>query len=166
MSYTIENGLIIGPEPGRCAGYILNFTGHGSYDPTGKIMLGELELTQAQVDAHNQALGQAEVQAMVKDGKGLFYLSWDQPACTPANPRWQQENCGEWYNRNYRVSNWSGSFKAPSVSVKRGYSYGFGRFETHWVWFTGPDGQQWYGVRKGDGQAFRGKRLKTQPQKR
>jgi hypothetical protein len=162
MGYHIEGGLITGPTPGQCAGYVFNFQGHGAYDPTGKVKVGDLELTQAQVDEHNALLGKAEVEAAVANGKGLFYLSWEQPTCTPAAPRWQQENRGEWCNRNYQVSTWAGTFTALWVYVKRGHSYGFGRFETRWIWFTGPDGKKWYGVQKGDGQNFIGRRLKRQ----
>lgn len=47
MSYQIEGGLITGPTPGQCAGYVFNFQGHGAFDPTGKVKVGDLELTQA-----------------------------------------------------------------------------------------------------------------------
>jgi len=161
MTYTLENGLITGPQAGQCAGYIFNFAGHGAYDPTGKITIGDLELTQPQVDAHNRLLADAELQHMIAHGSGVLYLSWEQPKCTPENPRYKQERNGEWYNRNFRVSNWVGSFSTAAY-VKRGHSYGFGRFETRWVWFTGPDGKKWYGVQKGYGQSFRAKRLKNQ----
>lgn len=162
MGYQIENGLITGPQSGQCAGYIFNFTGHGSYDPTGKITIGDLEVTQEQVDAHNTILGKAEIDHAIQSGKGTFYLSYDSPPCTPENPRWKQENAGTWHYRNYRVSTWAGTFKTSYVHVKHGYSYGFGRFETFWVWFTGPDGKHWYGVLKGHMQCFNARRLKGQ----
>ena len=161
MSYTITDGLITGPQDGQCAGYILNFSGHGTFDPTGKITVGDLELTQAQVDTHNNILADYELKHIITQGKGVFYLTWDEPKCTLENPRYRQEQNGGWYNRNYRVSNWTGSFKT-SASVNHGTSYGFGRFETRWVWFTGPDGKKWYGVQKGYGQNFTAKRLKNQ----
>lgn len=136
-NYKIEGGLIVGPDEGKCAGYILNFAGHGSYDPTGKIKVGDLELTQEQVDTHNNLLSQAEIDHMKTKGVGLFYVN------------------------NDKVSNFNGTFKSPWAYVKHGYSYGFTRVQTRWVWFTGPDGKRWYGVNKGDQSCFTGKRLKT-----
>ena len=90
----------------------------------------------------------AELDHASEVGKATFYLSWDQGQGGTQS--------------NYRVSNWVGSWKSPHCFVRRGYSYGFGRFETFWVWFTGPDGKQWYGVLKGDMQCFNARRLKKQ----
>ncbi len=163
MSYTIEGGIIVGPSPNECAGYVFNFSDHGAYDPTGKIQVGDLELTQEQVDTHNRLLSDAEMQNMVQRGKGLFYLTYDAPPCTPQSPRWQQENNGTWYERNFRVSNWAGHFKAPWVYTRkfRASAYG-GDIPAFSVWFTGPDGQKWFGTQKGYGQNFIARRLKRQ----
>ena len=107
-------------------------------------------------------LAKAELDHASEVGKATFYLTYDRTICTPDNPRWRQENAGTWHYSNYRVSNWVGSWKSPHCFVRRGYSYGFGRFETFWIWFTGPDGKQWYGVLKGDMSCFNARRLKKQ----
>lgn len=160
--YKIEGGLITGPEEGKCAGYIFNFQGHGSYDPTGKIKVGELELTQEQVDAHNKILAEAEMKAVIAQGRGLFYLSYDTPKCSPDNPRWKQENAGTWRESNYRVSNWTGTFNVKAY-VQKSFTPGF-NCSTR-IYFTGPDGKQWYGIHQGEfGQVCRARRLKKQNQ--
>ena len=163
MGYTIEsNGLITGPNEGQCAGYIFNFTGHGTYDPTGRVSIGNLSLTQAQVDTHNKVLGEAELAAATEQGRGLFYLSYETPQCTPDNPRWQQENRGEWYKKNYTVSNWSGLFKVRAF-VTQSRVAGYNCSTRRHVYFTGPDGQRWYGIQQGEHtQVCRARRLKKQ----
>lgn len=159
--YENQGGLLVIPGTNQCAGYIFNFEGHGAYQPTGKVETPQGP-TQTEIDAHNAILAKAELDHAIKAGKATFYLTYDRPVCTPDNPRWRQENAGTWHYSNYRVSNWVGSWKSPHCYVRRGYSYGFGRFETFWIWFTGPDGKQWYGVLKGDMQCFNARRLKTQ----
>lgn len=47
------------------AGYIFNFTGHGAYDPNGKI---QGELSQIEIDAHNGRLARAEMDHIRKTG--------------------------------------------------------------------------------------------------
>ena len=145
--YENQGGLLVKPGTNECAGYIFNFTGHGAYQPIGKVETPQGP-TQAEIDAHNAILAKAELDHAIETGKATFYLSYDSPKCSPEN--------------NYRVSNWVGSWKSPHCYVRRGYSYGFGRFETFWIWFTGPDGKQWYGVLKGDMSCFNARRLKKQ----
>ena len=159
--YENQGGLLVKPGTNECAGYIFNFEGKGAYQPIGKVE-APTGPSQAEVDAHNALLAKAELDHMIETGRGTLYLSYDKPKCSPDNPRWKQENAGTWHYSNYRVGNWVGSWKSPWVYVQRGYSYGFGRFETKWVWFTGPDGKKWYGVNKGDMDCFNARRLKNQ----
>ena len=143
--YENQGGLLVIPGTNQCAGYVLNFEGHGAYQPIGKVETTQGP-TQAEIDAHNAILAKAELDHAIEAGKATFYLSWDQGQGGTQS--------------NYRVSNWVESWKSPHCYVRRGYSYGFGRFETCWVWFTGPDGKQWYGVLKGDMSCFNARRLK------
>ena len=143
--YENQGGLLVKPGTNECAGYIFNFTGHGAYQPIGKVETPQGP-AQAEIDAHNAILAKAELDHASEVGKATFYLSWDQGQGGTQS--------------NYRVSNWVGSWKSPHCYVRRGDSYGFGRFETFWIWFTGPDGKQWYGVLKGDMQCFNARRLK------
>ena len=149
MSTILDHGLIVDDSttPPTCAGYIFNFEGHGAFQPTGKVETTQGP-TQAEIDVHNRLLAKAELDRAIEAGKATFYLSWDQGQGGTQS--------------NYRVSNWVGSWKSPRCYVRRGYSYGFGRFETCWVWFTGPDGKQWYGVLKGGMSCFNARRLKKQ----
>ena len=125
--YENQGGLLVKPGTNECAGYIFNFTGHGAYQPIGKVETPQGP-TQAEIGAHNAILAKAELDHASKVGKATFYLSWDQGQGGTQS--------------NYRVSNWVGSWKSPHCYVRREYSYGFGRFETFWIWFTGPDGKQ------------------------
>lgn len=163
MSYTIEGGLIVGPESGQCAGYIFNFAGHGAYDPTGKIKVGDLELTEEQVKAHNKILADAELKAIVERGKGTFYFSYDlkvDPPYSPINPRWQGRSTRRY--SNYRVSNFDGTFKV-SCFANRVFTPGFNCSERWHVHFIGPDGKKWYGIHQGEThQLLRARRLKKQ----
>ena len=145
--YENQGGLLVIPGTNQCAGYIFNFEGHGAFQPTGKVETTQGP-TQAEIDVHNRLLAKAELDHAIEAGKATFYLSWDQGQGGTQS--------------NYRVSNWVGSWRSPHCYVRRGYSYGFGRFETCWVWLTGPDGKQWYGVLKGDRQCFNARRLKKQ----
>ena len=145
--YENQGGLLVIPGTNQCAGYILDFEGHGAYHPIGKVETPQGP-TKDEIAAHNAILAKAELVHAIEAGKATFYLSWDQ---------------GQGGARaNYRVSNWVGSWKSPHCYVRRGYSYGFGRFATFWIWFTGPDGKQWYGVLKGDMSCFNAGRLKKQ----
>jgi len=148
--YENQGGLLVIPGTNQCAGYIFNFEGHGGYDPEGKVKTLQ-GLTKEEIDAHNAILAKAELDHAIEAGKATFYLT-----------RHRKDPCdiGPVYESS--VSNWVGSWKSPHCYVRRGYSYGFGRFETFWVWFTGPDGKKWYGVLKGDMQCFNARRLKKQ----
>ncbi len=145
--YENQGGLLVVPGTNQCAGYIFNFDGHGAFRPMGKVETPQGP-TQAEIDTHNAILAKAELDHAIEAGRATFYLSWDHGQGG--------------IHSNYRVSNWVGSWKSPHCYVRRGYSYGFGRFETFWIWFAGPDGKQWYGVLKGGRQCFNARRLKKQ----
>lgn len=152
-TYEIQGGLIMKPGTDECAGYIWNVQGQGAYDPTGKIKVGNLELTQAEVDAHNKILGEAETKAAVKNGKGLFYFTEHKKDICYTNGR---AYAG-------KVANWIGNFKAPWVYAEKFQAAAWGGgIDAFNIWFTGPDGKKWYGVLKGDTQAFTARRLKKQ----
>lgn len=159
--YENQGGLLVKPGTNECAGYIFNFTGHGAFDPVG-VVKSETGPTQTEIDAHNSILTKAERDAMIEQGRGTFYLTKDRPPCTPDNPRWKQESAGTWCYKNYKVSQWSGTWMSPQVYVQAGKAYGFCYTDCFWVWFTGPDGKKWYGVNKGDMDCFTGRRLKNQ----
>jgi len=159
--YENQGGLLVKPGTSECAGYIFNFTGHGAYGPE-KVETAEGNPTQVEIDTHNALLSKAERDSMIANGRGTFYLTYDRPKCTPDNPRWKQENAGTWHYSNYRVSQWTGEWKAAWCYVDRKHSYGFCYVEARHVWFAGPDGKKWYGVNKGDRDCFTGRRLKNQ----
>ncbi len=148
--YENQGGLLVKPGTNECAGYIFNFEGHGAYGPT-KVETPEGGPTQAEIDAHNAILAKSEREFMVKEGRGTFYLSNRKPDICYGGNVFQAT-----------VSQWSGEWKASWSFVRGGYSYGFARVRTYWVWFTGPDGKKWYGVNKGDMDCFTGRRLKNQ----
>ncbi len=99
----------------------------------------------------------SELDWMIEHGKGTLYLHREP---------WRTNDKGEHIRSNSHdyVSNWVGTWKGKAFT-REGYSYGFCRVKTYWVWFTGPDGKQWYGVCKGDQECFNVRRLKTQPKK-
>ena len=51
--YENQEGLLMLPGTNKCAGYILNFTGHGAYDPTGLVKTDTEGPTEDEVNAHN-----------------------------------------------------------------------------------------------------------------
>ena len=113
----------------------------GAYHPIGK----------------DEILAKAEREVMIQKGIGTFYLHKEP---------WTTNGRGERIRSlsNDYVSQWCGEWKGKAF-VREGYSYGFCRVKTNWVWFTGPDGKQWYGVNKGYQDCFTGRRLKIQPKK-
>jgi hypothetical protein len=159
--YENQGGLLVKPGTNECAGYIFNFAGHGAYQPIGKVETSQGPADE-EITTHNAILANAELQATIARGKGTFYLSYIRPECSPDNPRWKQMNAGTWHYTKHSVAQWTGKWKAAWCYVRTGYSYGFCRVETNWVWFTGPDGKKWYGVNKGDMACFTGRRLKNQ----
>lgn len=154
--YENQDGLLVIPGTNQCAGYIFNFQGHGAFQPTGKVETTDGP-TQKEIDAHNAILAKAELDHAVKEGRGTFYLQ---------KAPWQTNAKGERFRSlsHDTVSQWTGTWKGKAF-VREGYSYGFCRVKTNWIWFTGPDGKQWYGVNKGDQSCFTGRRLKIQPKK-
>ena len=148
--YESQGGLLVKPGTNECAGYIMNFAGHGAYGPH-KIETGTGDPTDEEIKAHNSLLALAERGAMIRAGVGTFYLTKKgKDVCYPASVE------------KAEVSQWDGSWRSPWCFVRSGHSYGFCYVKTYWVWFTGPDGKKWYGVNKGDMDCFTGRRLKNQ----
>jgi hypothetical protein len=58
-----------------CLGYLMNFTGHGIYEPS----LGKVDVTPEEADVHNKLLSQAEIDGLDKNCQvgqyGRFYFS-------------------------------------------------------------------------------------------
>jgi len=154
--YENQGGLLVNPATSECAGYIYNFTGHGAYGPEKKVETTEGNPTQAEIDAHNAILAKAELEHMATAGSGTFYVHQAPWIPMPNGERIRSLSSAE----NY-VSLWTGNWKAHAF-IREGYSYGFCRVKTRWIWFIGPDGKKWYGVNKGDMDCFTGKRLKNQ----
>lgn len=55
-----DNALITNGQ-GQCLGYLFNFQGHGVFSPDGKV-----NVTSEQVDSHNAALSEAEINGLDK----------------------------------------------------------------------------------------------------
>ena len=142
---TIQNdhGLLVDASttPPTCIGYIFDFTGHGAFDPSGKVKVGDHELDRAAIEAHNKLLAQAEWESLIKHGRGVLYYD------------------------GRHVSDWAGVHKVP-----KGYAKVSSQFVPNaWspcqrvdVWFTVPDdGTHWHGIQRGDNSLLRVKRVKS-----
>lgn len=161
MSTVIDNGLIVdnATTPPTAVGYVFNFEGRGAYAPDGLVKVGDADLTQAQVEEHNRLLGQMEMEHAKQTGRALVYFSYTvDPPYTPQNPRWRG---GRTY-KDFRVSNWVGTWKSPKAYATKSFTPGFNCRERWHVYFTGPDGMKWYGINQGDSQIVRARRLKKQ----
>ena len=138
-----EGGLLVASvQPGQCAGYILNFDGHGAFDPAGRVQLqnGSLrDLLPSEIEEHNQILAQAELATIKAQGRGVLYLFHDTSG----------HSVGTWASKPadrlrvtwhiYSVNNW-----------------GVRRMDV-WFWM---DGARWHGVNLGDNDLVRVKRRK------
>ena len=148
--YENQGGLLVKPGTNECAGYIMNFSGHGAYGPN-KVETPQGGPTEDEIKAHNSLLAKAERDAMIEQGRGTFYLSNRKPDVCYGGKVYQGT-----------VSQWTG-WKSPWCFIRKGYASGFGGGMARYdVWFTGPDGKKWYGVNKGDMDCFTGRRLKNQ----
>lgn len=146
MTYHNDNGLLVDPSttPPTCCGYLFNFAGHGAFAPDGKAMLqnGTLrDLTQDEVDTHNRLLGEAELAAIKKHGRGIMYLT-RQP------------------HGSYHVATWTGQGRTLCHNVRRSWHNMAGKDGRTDVDFT-LDGSRWHGVNIGDNQICRVKRCKV-----
>ena len=137
--YRIDNGLIVSgsDERPQLAGYVFDFTGHGAFEPSGKV--GNLELSKAQIAEHNRLLGEMELQMLQERGRGMAYLT---------------ERDGK-----ARVSLWAGTVLAEYVHVQKSWHNFAGRDGRRDVWFYW-EGAQWHGVNVGDNQILRVRRNK------
>jgi len=134
----IKNGLII-TGPGTCAGYVINFPGHGSFDPMHKVG----DFTKAQIDEHNHLLAEAEIAHFKKIGRGVLYFS-GQPG-------------------RFRISNFTNSY-SWAVKKYRTSKHNFrdysGRPLTRTDFWFDLDGEPWWGYNIGDSQIVHCRRLK------
>ena len=58
--YENQGGLLVLSGTNQCAGYIVNFAGHGAFQPDGKVETAQGP-TQAEIDAHNAILDRKSV---------------------------------------------------------------------------------------------------------
>lgn len=84
--------------------------------------------------------GIIERDLLIKEGKGILYLSWEQE-CEPFNEH------GWCYPKNAKISNWPGTFSLPIRAIKVGrHNFTRRRYD---VWFKFND-TEWHGVIYGD----------------
>lgn len=84
--------------------------------------------------------GIIERDLLIKEGKGILYLSWEQE-CEPFNEH------GWYYPKNAKISNWPGTFSLPIRAIKVGrHNFTRRRYD---VWFKFND-TEWHGVIYGD----------------
>lgn len=153
-NFTVDHGLIVDEtkSPPQCAGYIFNFQPRGAYDPGGVVKVGGRELTQAEIDRHNDLLAQAEWEALLKRGKGVLYLTHEPRALLTSERRL---NYGCYFDGTLGM--WTGKDKVK-CRCRLGY-HNIARTRTD-CWFKMPDGTNWYGVNVGDSQICRVRRCK------
>jgi len=84
--------------------------------------------------------GIIERDLLIKEGKGILYLSWEQECELFNKPGW-------YYPKNAKISNWPGTFSLPIRAIKVG-SHNFAR-RRYDVWFKFND-MEWHGVSYGD----------------
>jgi len=119
---------------GSPIGYIFNFTGHGAFAPTGKVG----ELSQPEIDAHNHALAELEVEAMKASGRAVLY----------------RRTIGA----RIHVGTWEGSTNFPVTCCRESRHNIAGTREDVWFNF---DGSRWHGVNIGDNDICRVHRCKS-----
>ena len=68
--YENQGGLLVIPGTNQCAGYILDFEGHGAYHPIGKVETPQGP-TKDEIAAHNAILAKAELVHAIEAGKAV-----------------------------------------------------------------------------------------------
>lgn len=116
------------------SGHVFNFAQHGAFDPDGKI---QGQPSQAEIDAHNEAVAAQELATMREMGRGILYLRYVN---------------GKLAN----VGSWDGSVRFSCSYRESRNNWGAQRTD---VWFA-IDGRKWHGVNLGDNNIVRCKRLK------
>jgi hypothetical protein len=111
----------------------------GAYSPDGKV-----EMSSAEIEAHNRELAVAEIEQAKQTGRAVFYFF-------PAKV------CADGFKRDF-VGTWEGSFKFQVCNVNTSRN-NWGAKRTD-MWFVGPDGKTWHGVNIGDNDILRCKRIK------
>lgn len=116
-------------------GYVMDFKGHGAFSPDGKV-----EMTPEQIEAHNNALMVAELEAMKQTERAVLYLFRDVPG---------KISIGQWASKDFQ--------RTPVSSIRHSRNnWGVQRTD---VWFKA-NGQNWWGVNLGDNDIVRCKRIK------
>lgn len=117
-----------------------------------------------------QCCGKRDLEQMMRRGKITLYLSqippkeWAARLVMMGKSPYMDGDYGAQERQRFSIINWPGTIKIQPWAVKKveGWGYG-GPYPVHHVWFTGPDGYQWYGVCKGrDSEIFCCRRLKKQ----
>jgi len=138
-----DHGLFVMDLPDgtvQAVGYIIDFPGHGAFDPNGKLV----SLRQEEIATHNRLLAEAEMEALKKNGRGILYLTCVKTDC----------------DQHYDVHDWMGNIVYRNASISKSFHNFCGRNGRTDVWFTF-DGSRWHGVNIGDNQILRVKRLKS-----
>ena len=138
---TLKNGLIV--KGNQYLGYVFNFQDKGAFHPDGNAG----KLNQDQIDKHNAALTEIELEQMKKSGRGVFYLFH------------KQQSDGQEKYMSYFVGTWASkdNERVRVTSIKKSKN-NWGAQRTD-VWFRF-DGSNWYGRNCGDNDIVRCKRLK------
>lgn len=121
----------------QTAGYVFNFSGHGAFEPDGKVQGSP---TPAEIDAHNAEVAKRELETLRATGRGVLYLTSDP--------------FGSWF-----VSQWAGGLKIRVDSIRRSWHNMAGRNGRTDVDFHF-DGSRWHGVNIGDNEILRVRRVK------
>lgn len=149
-TYTLNHGLLVDTTtvPPTACGFIFSALGKGAFSPDNRIVIADethenktRELTDAEIETHNNLLARAELDAMEKNGKGILYLSRDVAG-------------------NYSVASWSGLGKT-FASVRKSWHNMAGKDGRKDVYFQ-MGGKRWHGVNIGDNQIVRAHVLKRQ----
>jgi len=150
---TIEKGLIIdnATTPPTCTGYIFNFTGHGAFEPSGRVLINGVlrDPTPDEIETHNRLLSRAELDAIKKHGRGCLYIFTKKRDAS--NARFP-DTVGTWAAtepERIPVAHYSKSFHNMAGTN--------GRTD---VWFY-LDGARWHGVNIGDNDLLRIRKLKV-----
>ena len=130
----IGNGLLASGN--QVLGFLFNFQGQGAFSPDGKAG----ELTQTQVDTHNRALAELELERLKEIGQGILYLT-------------------NWHGV-YFITQFSGDFRITPSRVRVSNHNMAGPKGRTDVWFQF-DSSTWHGTNIGDNQILRVKRNKS-----
>ena len=140
-----EAGLIVESGTNTLAGYIFNFRGHGAFSPNGMVKNNGNELSQKEIDRNNSVLGQIELEAFKKAGRGMFYLTRSDSAA---------------FGKEYFAGTWAATekdkFRCQNARQSR---HNIGRTRIDVDFYI--DNERWHGINIGDNDILRAKRCKS-----